>query len=111
MRTAGGDMAGSETNGALGMKSNVAIWIGLLCIVGIEVILTYRHFPTSLLLLCLLILAFLEAGIAVMYFMHLKYERPGLFWSLIPVLFFVLFMLDHIWPDALRLAHFRVVHW
>jgi F0F1-type ATP synthase membrane subunit b/b' len=46
-----------------------------------------------------------------MYFMHLKYERPNLFWSLIPVLLFVLFMMDHIWPDALRLAHFRIVHW
>jgi heme/copper-type cytochrome/quinol oxidase subunit 4 len=73
--------------------------------------MTYRHLSTQMLLLFLLIFAFIEAGIAVMYFMHLKYERPNLFWSLIPVLLFVLFMLDHIWPDALRLAHFRIVHW
>lgn len=104
-------MAASEAKSVPGMKSNAAIYVGLLCIVGIEVFLTYRHFSTSLLLLFLLIFAFLEAGIAVMYFMHLKYERPNLFWSLIPVLLFVLLMLDHIWPDALRLAHFRVVHW
>jgi hypothetical protein len=24
---------------------------------------------------------------------------------------FVLFMMDHFWPDALRLEHLRVVHW
>jgi heme/copper-type cytochrome/quinol oxidase subunit 4 len=104
-------MAATETKDALGMKSNVAICVGLLCIVGIEVLMTYRHLSTQMLLLFLLIFAFIEAGIAVMYFMHLKYERPNLFWSLIPVLLFVLFMMDHIWPDALRLAHFRIVHW
>lgn len=104
-------MAATETKDIPGMKSNVAICVGLLCIVGVEVLATYRHLPTQTLLLFLLILAFFEAGIAVMYFMHLKYERPNLFWSLIPVLLFVLFMMDHIWPDALRLEHFRVIHW
>jgi cytochrome c oxidase subunit IV len=61
--------------------------------------------------LFLLIFAFIEAYIAVMYFMHLKFERPSLVWSLILALVFVLFMMDHIWPDALRLEHLRVVHW
>jgi cytochrome c oxidase subunit IV len=104
-------MAGTQTKGSLGMKSYLAIWVGLLCIVGIEVFLTYRHLSTQKLLLFLLIFAFIEACIAVMYFMHLKYERPSLIWSLIPALLFVLFMMDHIWPDALRLEHLRVVHW
>jgi cytochrome c oxidase subunit IV len=100
-----------EAQQGLAMKSYVAIWVGLLCIVGIEVLLTYKHLPETQLLPFLLILAFIEAGIAVLYFMHLKYERPSLFWSLIPALLFVLFMMDHIWPDALRLEHLRVVHW
>ena len=43
-----------------------------------------------------------------MYFMHLKYERPSLFWSLIPTLIFVLVLMDHFWPDALRLMHQRL---
>jgi cytochrome c oxidase subunit IV len=91
------------------MKSYVGIWIGLIAIAGIEVLLTYRGLSTGTLLAVLLILAFCEAGIALMYFMHLKYERPTLFWSLIPVTIFVLFMMDHFWADALRLAHVRVV--
>jgi len=44
-----------------------------------------------------------------MYLMHLKYERPVLFWSLIPYLIFAMLMLDHIiWPDAFRLLHQRL---
>lgn len=73
--------------------------------------LTFRHFPSRELLAYLRILAFVEAGIGVMYFMHLKYERSIPFWSVIPALLFVFFMMDHIWPDALRLEHVRVVHW
>ncbi len=38
-----------------------------------------------------------------MYFMHLRYERPSLFWSLIPGLIFVLLMMNHLWRDAHRL--------
>jgi heme/copper-type cytochrome/quinol oxidase subunit 4 len=103
-------VAASETHSVPGMKSNAGILIVLLGIVGIEVLITYQHISTHMLILSLLILAFIEAGIAAMYFMHLKDERPNLLWSMI-ILVFVLIMMDHIWPDALRLAHLRVVHW
>ena len=90
------------------MKSYVMIWIGLICIAGIEVFLTYRDFSNRELLATLLILAFIEAGIALMYFMHLKYEKPGLFWSLIPAVIFVLLMMNQIWPDAYRMARLKL---
>jgi cytochrome c oxidase subunit IV len=107
----GGDMSTMQATRVPGMKSNAALCAVFMCIVGIEVFVTYRHLSSSLLLSFLLVSAFLESGIAVMYFMHLKYERPKLFWSLIPVLLFVLFMMGHMWPDAIRLENFRVVHW
>jgi heme/copper-type cytochrome/quinol oxidase subunit 4 len=94
-----------------GMKSNALLCLVLLCIVGIEVLLTYQHLSTKTLLLFLLVLAAFEAAIAVTYFMHLKYERPNLAWSLIPALLFVLFMMGHMLPDAMRLVNFRVIHW
>jgi heme/copper-type cytochrome/quinol oxidase subunit 4 len=90
------------------MKSSFGIWIGLLCIVGIEVFLTYRGLSPGVLIASLLILAFMEATIAILYFMHLKYERPWLFWSLIPATIFVLFMMNHVWPDAYRLARLKL---
>lgn len=86
----------------------VVVWLGLILIVGIEVWLTYRHLAAGTLLACLLALAFIEAGLGVMYFMHLKYERRSLFWSLIPYLLFALILMDHVWPDALRLMHQRL---
>jgi cytochrome c oxidase subunit IV len=104
-------LSDTQTNAAPAMKSYVAIWIGLLCIVGVEIFLTYRHFSTEALLFWLLLFAFVEAAIAVLYFMHMKYERPSVFWTMIPVLLFVLFMMDHFWPDAMRLENLRVIRW
>jgi cytochrome c oxidase subunit 4 len=88
---------------AAGMRLYVTVWAGLLLIVGVEVALTYAHLATSTLLYALLALALTEAGLGVMYFMHLKYERRALFWSLIPALIFVFIMMNQFWSDAYRL--------
>jgi heme/copper-type cytochrome/quinol oxidase subunit 4 len=98
----------TDTKDGPGMKEYIAIWVGLLCIVGIETFLTTMHISTHHLLAALLVLAFVEAGIALLFFMHLKYERPKLFWTLVPVVIFVLFMMNHIWPDAYRMLNMRV---
>jgi heme/copper-type cytochrome/quinol oxidase subunit 4 len=98
----------TDTKNAPGMKEYIASWVGLLCIVGIETFLTTMHISTHRLLAALLVLAFVEAGIALLFFMHLKYERPRLFWTLVPLVIFVLFMMNHIWPDAYRMLNMRV---
>jgi heme/copper-type cytochrome/quinol oxidase subunit 4 len=56
----------------------------------------------------LVALALLEAAVALLYFMHLKYERRALRWWTVPLVVFALVMLDHVWPDALRLASLRL---
>ena len=100
-------MTARESTQHPGMKLYVAVWIGLILIVAVEVALTYAHLSTRALLGALLSLAVLEAGLGVMYFMHLKYERRALFWSLIPVLVVVLVLMNHLWPDAYRLLRLQ----
>ena len=101
-------MAATESPQGPGMRLYVVVWIGLLLIVGAEVTLTYARLPVGTLLGVLLALALLEAGIGLMYFMHLRYERRILFWSLIPAWIVVLVLMDHLWPDAIRLLHQRL---
>jgi caa(3)-type oxidase subunit IV len=97
-------MADTDAVSAPGMRMYLVIWVGLLLIVAVEVALTYAGLPAGTLLAALLALAFVEAGLGVMYFMHLKYERRLLFWALIPALVFVLVMLNHLWRDAHRMT-------
>lgn len=96
-------MAETESTPGPGMRLYVAVWIALLLIVAVEVALTYAHLPVGTLLAALLTLAIVEAALGVMFFMHLRYERRTLFWSLIPALIFVFIMMNQFWSDARRL--------
>ena len=100
-------MAATEAGQGQGMRVYLVVWVGLILIVGVEVLLTYAHLSTRALLASLLGLAIVEAGVALAWFMHLKYERRILFWCLIPGLVFVLLMMNQLWADALRLFTLR----
>jgi cytochrome c oxidase subunit IV len=100
-------MTAVETHPEPAMKLYVIVWLGLLLIVGAETMLTYAHLSTGTLLGALLALAFIEAALGLMFFMHMRHERRALFWALIPYLIFALLMLNQLWPDALRLLHLR----
>jgi len=97
-------MAEVDASNSPGMKLYFVVWIGLLCIAGAEVFVSYRGFSTGTLLAVLLLLALIEAGIGLLYFMHLKYDRPILLWSFVLAVVFVLLIMNQIWPDAYRMV-------
>lgn len=55
----------------------------------------------------MLILALIQAYLAVAFFMHLKDEKPTLRVALIPGTLFVLVMMNMIWADSFRLTVMR----
>ena len=98
----------AESTHGPGTKRYLMVFGALLVIVALEVFLTYQHPATGTLLAALLTLAFLEATLGVMYFMHLKYEKRTLFWSLIPYLLLCLILFNHLWRDAARVISLPV---
>jgi cytochrome c oxidase subunit IV len=101
-------MSTAEETREPGTKFYLIVWAALLLIVALEVILTYQHLAPGTLLASLLVLAFVEATLGVMYFMHMRYEKSVLFWSLVPYLLMCFFMLNHIWRDAARVISMKV---
>jgi caa(3)-type oxidase subunit IV len=101
-------MPSAESSSGPGMRLYAVLWGGLLGVVVVEVLLTYAGLRPLALTISLLALALIEASVALLYFMHLKYERRILFWSLIPALVFVLVLFDHLWPDAFRVTSMRL---
>jgi len=83
-----------------GMKVYVTVWLGMLGIAA-------AHVSGGTLLAALIVLSFLEAAIALRYFMHLKYEVPLLFWTLIPALLLAFLMMNQFWADSARMNTFR----
>lgn len=101
-------MASVESRSSPGMPFYVLVWAGLLAIVVVEAFLAYAGLSPLALTISLVALSLIEAAVALLYFMHLKYERPLLLWSLVPALVFVLVMMDHFWPDAFRVSSMRL---
>lgn len=92
-----------DSTHAPGSRLYLTVFVGLVAIVAIETALTYAGLSREMLLTALLGLAMLEAGLALAFFMHMKYERRILFWALIPTLIFVFLMMNHLWRDAERM--------
>jgi len=91
-------------NKSASMNMNYLIYVVILAIAVFQILFAMMAGPQPILML---LLAFLQASLAVNHFMHLKQERPSLFFALIPYTLFVLFMMNMIWSDSFRLLHMR----
>jgi heme/copper-type cytochrome/quinol oxidase subunit 4 len=100
-------MSTMESGTGPSLRVYVFVWLGMIAIVAVEAVLVYAHVSSGVLVASLLVLAFLEAAVALRYFMHLKYEVPLLFWTLIPGLLLAFAMMNQFWADAARLNALR----
>lgn len=89
---------------ANGMRTNFIIYAAILAIAVVQVVLAMTMGPS---VGRMLILAAIQAYLAVMFFMHLRDEKPTLRLALIPGTIFVLVMMNMIWADSYRLIHLR----
>ena len=87
------------------LKTDVIVYVAILALSGVQVALAYQHAQGSQLFVRMLALALIQAGLGVMYFMHLRDEQRNLRLALIPVTIFVVLMMNMIWSDSFRLLH------
>ena len=85
------------------LKSDLMVYVGILVLAGVQVFLAY-HSPGGV---RMLVIAAIQAFLAVMFFMHLRDEKSTLRLALIPATLFVLVMLNMVWADSYRLIQFR----
>ena len=86
------------------MATTYFVYFTILVIAVYQVCFAIMAGPQPLLMI---MLAMLQAAIAVMYFMHLAQERTVLALALIPYTVFVLFMMNMIWSDSFRALYLR----
>jgi len=89
-------------------KLFLQVWAWLLGLTAIEVLLAYLRLHPSLMLTILVGLSLIKYALIISYFMHLRFERLGLFFLIIPALVFcICVMLVVFFPDARRLVEMR----
>jgi|SRR5271169_5013952 len=88
-------------------KVTFSVWFSLLALTAIEVFLGYKQLELKLMLGILMGLSLVKASLIVAYFMHLRYERRSLVFTLIPAFIFVVGMMFVIFPDSVRVLLMR----
>jgi len=91
----------SQTSASGSMTSSYFVYGAILLIAIVQVVAAMAIGPS---LWRMLLLAIIQAYLAVMFFMHLRDEKPTLRLALIPGTLFVLVMMNMIWADSFRLA-------
>jgi heme/copper-type cytochrome/quinol oxidase subunit 4 len=99
-------MQSAEKSGSV-LKSDVIIYLCILAIAGLQIVLAYQKVELAQQLFRMLGLAIIQAGLAIMFFMHLRAEKRNLLLFLAIGTIFVLGMMNMIWSDSFRLLHMR----
>ncbi len=85
------------------------VWIGLLVLTLIEVFLAYIQLAQGLMISILMVLSIVKAGMIMAYFMHLRFDKPVLTWTLVvPMVACMLIMVGYFFPDSYRILDFGI---
>ena len=88
-------------------KPFLIVWGSLLAFTALETILAYQSLALKVMLVVLMTLSIIKAALIISYFMHLRYERRSLAWTLMPALVFVIVIMFVMFPDSVRLYLMR----
>ncbi|HSY58725.1 MAG TPA: cytochrome C oxidase subunit IV family protein [Terriglobales bacterium] len=89
-------------------KLFATVWVWLLVLTALEVFLAYERVEVHLMITILLGLSLIKSALIMSYFMHLRFERLGLFLILVPAMVFcICMMLIMFYPDSMRLIQMR----
>jgi cytochrome c oxidase subunit IV len=81
------------------------VWIWLLLLTGLEIFLAYERVEVHLMITLLVGLSLIKSALIVAYFMHMRFERLGLFLIIVPAaVICICLMLLMFFPDSIRLT-------
>ncbi|MFN2596873.1 MAG: cytochrome C oxidase subunit IV family protein, partial [Pyrinomonadaceae bacterium] len=101
------DVPAEEVHFAGSTKLFFAVLMALLLLTVIEVFLAYFKVPLHIMLTILIGLSLIKAAMIMAYFMHLKYERMSLVFTLIPALVVCICLMFILFPDSNRNRNLR----
>jgi cytochrome c oxidase subunit IV len=87
-----------------GIKKDLEVYLCLLALAGLQFVIAYQHIDASQMFLRMLAVAIVEAGLAVMFFMHLWTEKRGFVLFVLVFTIFVLLGMQFGWTDSSRMV-------
>ena len=83
------------------------VYVAILVISALQILIAYQNIDAYRIFIRMLLLAIVQAGLAVTFFMHMRSEKRTLALFLLPAALFVLAMMNMFWSDSFRLLNMR----
>ena len=96
-------MATAETHNTGGIGRDVAVYVCLLVLAGIQFVIAYQDISASQMFVRMLSVAIIEGGLALLFFMHLS-ENRGLMWFVVIFTVAVILGMQYGWTDSFRIS-------
>ena len=92
----------ADSKHSTGMGKDLIVYVCLLALAGIQFFIAYQNITTSQMFARMLSVAVIEAGLALLFFMHLS-ENRGLKWFVLIFTIAVVLGMQYGWSDSFRL--------
>jgi caa(3)-type oxidase subunit IV len=92
----------ADSKHSTGMGRELIVYVCLLALAGIQFFIAYQNITTSQMFIRMLSVAVIEAGLALLFFMHLS-ENRGLKWFVLIFTVAVVLGMQYGWSDSFRL--------
>jgi caa(3)-type oxidase subunit IV len=86
-----------------GLNKILIVYACILVLAGLQFVIAYQHIDTWQMFERMLAIALVEAGLAVIFFMHLGSEKRGFVIFVAVFTLFVLAALQYGWSDSFRM--------
>jgi heme/copper-type cytochrome/quinol oxidase subunit 4 len=88
-----------------GVEKYLVVYFCILALAALQFVIAYQNITASQMFRRMLSVALVEAGVAVMFFMHLWSEKRGFLLFVVLFTIFVLLSMQFGWTDSFRLTH------
>jgi cytochrome c oxidase subunit IV len=96
-------MTNAEPQKSGGIGKDIGVYICLLVLAGLQFVIAYQNIDPPQMFLRMLIVAIVEAGLAMMFFMHLWAEKRSFLVFVAVFTVFVLLTMQYGWTDSFRM--------
>ena len=97
-------MTAAETHKSSGMGKDLIVYFCMLALAGIQFFIAYQDISASQMFVRMLIVAIVEAALALLFFMHLS-ENRGLRWFVLIFTVAVILGMQYGWTDSFRVSN------
>jgi caa(3)-type oxidase subunit IV len=93
----------TEAHQSSSMNKDLIVYVCLLALAGLQFFIAYQDITASQMFVRMLTVAIIEAGLALLFFMHLS-ENRGLKWFVVIFTVAVILGMQYGWTDSFRLV-------